>query len=88
MPAAAIQAGLDRDVVEAASLYMSDEDNSLALLSAAGHSVPSLIGGLLLTPDGKSQANGSAWWSNPVYVRHPTTGRWNMWASHMARSPD
>jgi Plasmid encoded RepA protein len=27
--AAAIQAGLDRDVVEAASLYMSDEDNSL-----------------------------------------------------------
>lgn len=27
--AAAIQAGLDRDVVEAASLYMSDEDNNL-----------------------------------------------------------
>jgi hypothetical protein len=76
--AAAIQSGVDRGVVEAASTYMSDEDSSLSF-AFSGWAQCALPHRRL--PDDqrwKSPENGSDCLLNPDLGRARMTARWNM----------
>ena len=60
----ALQAGLERAIVDAASAYMGDEDNALGFVYAGWASVPYLIPSCFLMLLGAFGQKGSGYWWN------------------------